>query len=444
MKIRQLNERTNQIQSSNVVNVYESGEKEVFEVRAGRYKVAGSKDHLIKTEVGWKSIKEITDQDRIFVQKCGKAEKNDANRFKKINGRWRSTWQNQVRKSMISEDPKCRQCQSVEGVDIHHIIPVHEAVDLAFDQDNVTLLCKDCHDDMHKKQGWQKNYLKRLYGHTVKVDEIVSRGIEKTYDLEIAGEFPNFLANDIVVHNSRNASSSRAIPTEKMIEWVEADPVIPIHWGGKKKGMQAGAEIAQKAFAEVLWRGALHSVLFFAKAMDKLGLHKQIVNRMLEPWGHINVVVTATSFDNFFTLRCHKDAQPEIQKLAVMMARARRESIPVMMNVDDWHLPYVHETERQSYPIETLKKISTARCCRVSYLTVDGKETTVDKDCDLHDMLLAEKHMSPFEHCARALQFPERSGNFVGWEQYRKTIDGEVYESFDEDILDLFENDYMV
>jgi hypothetical protein len=244
---------------------------------------------------------------------------------------------------------------------------------------------------------------------------------------------------------SRNASSSRAIPIEKMIEWVESDPVIPIHWGAKKKGMQAGNEIEHKSIAQLAWLGAFKTVLSFAKVLDHLGLHKQIVNRIIEPWSHINVILTATEFDNFFWLRCHKDAQPEIQKLAVLMARARRDSVPVSLPEGAWHLPYVLNAEKHLYPIELQLKMSVARCCRVSYLTMEGKPAEPEKDFALHDQLLTDKHMSPFEHCAQATDDANHwYGNFRGWKQYRKTIPNEVFGEFDYSVLDQFEKDYVI
>jgi hypothetical protein len=260
-------------------------------------------------------------------------------------------------------------------------------------------------------------------------------------------KYPRLIHSEALTHRafSRNASSSRAIPIEKMMEWVEADPVMPVHWGSKKRGMQAGEEIANKSLAELCWLGAFKAVLGFAKVMNGLGLHKQIVNRMLEPWSHINVVLTATTFDNFFSLRCHKDAQPEIQKLAVMMARAYRDSKPMVLPEGAWHLPYITTAEHHLYPTDLQLKMSTARCCRVSYLTMEGKPAEPEKDFFLHDQLMVDKHFSPFEHCAQATNDPNfRSGNFHGWVQYRQTLPEHCYEKFDYATLDQFDNDYVI
>lgn len=54
------------------------------------------------------------------------------------------------------------------------------------------------------------------------------------------------------------------------------------------------------------------------------------------------------------------------------------------------------------YGENTIIKIATARCARLSYMTFDG-EIDYEKDIKLHDRLLNDRHHSPFEHCAKAL-----------------------------------------
>lgn len=227
---------------------------------------------------------------------------------------------------------------------------------------------------------------------------------------------------------SRNASSSRAIPVKKLIEQVEGDPAGPIYWGSNKPGMQAGEELTGNdlTMAQVYWEEGRQAALKTARNLADLGVHKQIVNRVLEPYSFISVIVTATEWDNFFALRLHPDAQPEIQDLAGAMIEAYMDSTPVARGVNEWHLPYVSDEEREAHPIELLRKLSTARCARVSYLTHEGKAPEIDKDIILHDRLAESGHWSPFEHQALAMYIPEMSGNFCGWWQYRKTFKDEV------------------
>lgn len=459
MRIRQINEDTGDIQTSNVVNVFESGEKEVLEVVAGDFSVAGSKDHRIFTTEGWKTIGELTTNDYVVVRKFGKRndDRLDPFRLKKIDGVWRSVWQRDMREELRAKDVMCRRCRQREGVEIHHVVPVHEDPSRAFDKTNITLLCDPCHDEAHKKQGWQGGTY--LYGAAAKVERIVSRGIEKTYDLEIAGKYPNFIANGIVVHNSRNSASSRAIPVEKMLKRVEEDPFIPVYWGKNQKGMKADQELTEEEQYRAIesWLYARDCAVKEVKFLLGAGVHKQITNRLLEPWLYHTVIVTATEWDNFFALRCHNDAQPEIRKIAVMMESLYRGSTPRELDYNDWHMPLVTEEERVSgFDYESLepmtlgrtdnieywKRVSAGRCARVSYLTHDGKRDP-QADVELCDKLAKGGHMSPFEHVARPMRPSEAheyggagvgkvltkipfSGNFLGWVQFRKEFANEA------------------
>lgn len=246
--------------------------------------------------------------------------------------------------------------------------------------------------------------------------------------------YPRFIHAEFMTHRvfSRNASSSRAIPFERLVEDVMKDTAMPIEWGKNQKGMQAGESLsdAQIENAKHRWGVARDVAVSQARALHSLGLHKQIVNRILEPFSHINVLVTATDWDNFFHLRRHPDAQPEIHELADKMFEAMEDSIPYVLEEGEWHLPYVTCDERASmeHTLEDLIKTSVARCARVSYLTHDGRTTTLEEDIALYARLVGGDviHASPAEHVASALVNPyERSGNFCGFLQYRKTLPNE-------------------
>lgn len=274
--------------------------------------------------------------------------------------------------------------------------------------------------------------------------------------------YPRFIHAELMTHRvfSRNASSSRAIPVARLIEDLRRDPAMPIFWGSNQPGMQAGAELndddtdpqwrglSARAGAKVLWDRAMESAIEIAEHLINLGLHKQIANRILEPWAHINVVVTATSWENFYTLRRHKDAQPEIKVLADLMWDAHQASAPQKLQPGCWHLPFLDDNDIDVALVidgepayDKLIKISVARCARVSYLTHDGRQTTFEEDLTLYERLLGAQplHASPAEHQAtpdtrvicpmtnepERYEHPELHGNLHGWIQYRKTLAGE-------------------
>lgn len=291
--------------------------------------------------------------------------------------------------------------------------------------------------------------------------------------------YPRFIHSEFMTHRvfSRNASSSRAIPVAKMIEQVRNDPAMPVHWGKNQPGMQAHEELTGSDLEQVqiTWREAALDAADKASYMNSRGAHKQVINRILEPFQWIHVVLTATEFDNWDELRDHTDADPTIHELARQIKIARAGSTPKLLLSGEWHLPYVTDEDYDAVAryrreamgmsdleawddegiTEMLCRVSAARCCRVSYLKHDGHPSTVGDDLLLCDRLAGARpiHASPFEHQAAPmfgvgtgfwtldngarkayLSLPKGashidmdgnvwSGNLNGWIQHRKVIE---------------------
>jgi hypothetical protein len=256
--------------------------------------------------------------------------------------------------------------------------------------------------------------------------------------LEIAG-FPNFLANGVVVHISRNSASSRAIPVKKMIAKVLEDPFVPEQWPVNRPGMQATEYLEDAAAAQerARWLAERDHAVACALRRVERGIHKQIANRLIEPWLWHTVIVTATEWANFFALRCDKDAQPEIRKIALMMRELYDGGQPAELVPGQWHAPLLQEDEL--YALRAAEReglmqaiwwarISCARCARVSYLTHEGVRDP-NEDLALATRLQDSGHNSPFEHAAEAL--PQWGPPFIGnfrapWSQYRKRLPNEA------------------
>ena len=302
MRIRQLNESTQKIETCTVRDCFISGGKEVFEITAGGMSVAGSKDHRILTVDGWKRIEELeVDKDYIITRAFGKLDEdvNDPIRLKKFGDNWKSTWLNQIRQDkLIDQNFSCYDCGTellIAAHDLHHVIPVYMDESKAFDYNNIVALCKDCHQERHRIQGWQGGTY--LYGKPELLQSIKSLGHKETFDLEMDSEYENFIANGIVVHNSRNAASNRAIPTRKIIEQVEKNPFVPTYWCKNQPGMQASEDLTEEDLtrAMVAWDRSMNSAIDYARKLNFAGLHKQIANRVLIPYQYIKVIVTAIS-----------------------------------------------------------------------------------------------------------------------------------------------------
>lgn len=260
-------------------------------------------------------------------------------------------------------------------------------------------------------------------------DSISYAGVRLT-TLEL--RYPRFIHAEFMTHRtfSRNASSSRAIPVLKMLKSIWSDMAMPIHWGANMPGMQAKEELTgwRRKAAICLWTLSGWGVCLFAYLMTKIGLHKQIANRITEPWSHITVLVSATDWTNFFALRRHPDAQPEIRDLADKMLAAMEMSHPTLRKKGEYHLPYLSNFERETMSEMDAISCSIARCARVSYLLHNGAHPSRKADIALAERLIGSdpKHASPTEHQATPSQFVAvRSGNFRGWNQHRKTIKNE-------------------
>lgn len=265
--------------------------------------------------------------------------------------------------------------------------------------------------------------------------------------------YPRYIHSEFMTHRvfSRNASSSRAIPVKRMIEQVQNNPVIPPKVFMNQKGMvgETEADVVTATEFYALWGEAAENACKTAEMMERLGIHKQHVNRILEPFQFIKVIVTATDWYNFFMLRLSPDAQPEIRQLARAiydeMDRYRNKDVGILevsvprkgcpdifarMGADKVHtvvsLPYITDEDIKEIGEEnykTLMKISAARCARVSYNNHDGSKPNIEKDLALYDYLYDGKHMSPMEHtCIRDDDY-RKYANLTGWKSLRYLVE---------------------
>lgn len=290
--------------------------------------------------------------------------------------------------------------------------------------------------------------------------------------------YPRWIHAEVMTHRmfSRNASSSRAVPVAKLIEDILRDPAAPMFWGKNQKGMQAGEEHratiglnkeepsgsrhSATLSREEAWLSAMNDAVSWAKLFATAGYHKQIVNRLLEPFSHITVVISATEWSNFLALRDHPDAEPHIQLLAQRIREAIDGTEARILQPGRWHLPFVSDEEQKGIfdeatvggsagprqyeeALDLARKLSAARCASTSYKTVDGFDMTLERAVALHDKLVSEVplHASPMEHQAQAdrcahhdmsghlPQFhwenPSQHRNFRGFRQYRAMLPGE-------------------
>lgn len=248
-------------------------------------------------------------------------------------------------------------------------------------------------------------------------------------------ELHRFVLPEFNTHRSisRNFQSSRAVPVKQMIEQVRNNPAMPVHWGLNEPGMVANTELTgfELGRAQARWRQAAVNAADMAEDMEFYGAHKQIVNRLLEPFMWTRGVATATLDDwkAFFKLRLHKDAQPEIKALAYEIGQAILNSKTVEKKDGEWHLPYVEDYES----IEDAIQISASCAGQVSYRKLDD---SLEKAKKIYGMLNLPcegvypdnpPHFSPTEHQVKFEygSCKSLSGNFhkQGFIQYRKALE---------------------
>lgn len=344
---------------------------------------------------------------------------------------------------------QCQLTGATEKLDTHHIAPLWFKPELAFDFDNLILVSKSAHMFIHSNnldldfyeyyhsgkdltkfideyKGVKKHSNEinkpcskgnKLVLRYFDIESIVYKGQEETYDLEVSGDYHNFVANGVIVHNSR------AIPHAKMIENLKANPFIPEKWMKAHKGMQGSKYFPKEETNGLrnIWLEGRNEALGTSVYLEKLGVTKQLTNRLLEPFQMYTSLITATEWENFLYLRTSEHAEIHLQELADKVLIALNNSDPVSLLRGEWHLPFSDKMEGLNN--EEKIKVSVARCARVSYLTHDG-EHSIEKDIAMHDKLTKDGHWSPTEHQAYS-EPGSTSGNFRGWKQYRKSFNNE-------------------
>lgn len=302
---------------------------------------------------------------------------------------------------------------------------------------------------------------KELITATIIADSVSQDGTRMT-TMEI--EYPRFILAELNTHRmlSKNSASSRAIPVAAMHKHIQENTAQPVWWGANQPGMQAHKEIegADKSYAQYLWASARDQAILASRQLLEMGLHKQVTNRITEPWMVMKTVISGTEWANFFWLRDHPDAQPEIAELAKKMHQAYKASQPQLLYPGEWHVPYVttyrdartkelHYLDHNSKYItyDEARIISASCCAQVSYRKNDD---TLEKAQKIYQQLIESEpaHASPVEHQATPMNVatmcryePDTwepgvthvsansdlwSGNLRSWIQHRKLIPKEA------------------
>lgn len=269
-------------------------------------------------------------------------------------------------------------------------------------------------------------------------DSISLDGVRVT---TIEATFPRFILAEINTHRvfSRNSASSRAIPPERIIERIWADPFIPETFNQRVKGMGVGKKLDEKAQAKCIdaWITARDASIRSAHELIRADVDKSRINRLLEPWMWHTAIITSTEWENFFALRCPDGdkidfdfpAQPEFQQIAILMRAAMDVGSATVLQDGEWHRPMVDvnvdgdeiykafKGENDAFYTDALNRLASRRLARVSFDKHTEAEL-VAASIDKAGQLVGSGHFSPTEHVCRPLteediRDPERGAKIM-------------------------------
>jgi hypothetical protein len=282
---------------------------------------------------------------------------------------------------------------------------------------------------------------------TIIADSVSAAGVRNT---TFQVEAPRFILAEINTHRvlAKSAASSRAIPVKRRIEMVQNDPFVPHVFGKNRPGMQATEQLDEysNALALDVWYKGIEYAIEIATSLDFIGTHKQLANRVLEPYCFYSGVMSGTEWDNFWHLRIHPDAQPEFDELAKKMKSVLDASVPQR---SQHHLPYTDDC--RDLPLAERFMISSARCARVSYKSFEtGLNSLPKDDIELCEKLITSGHLSPFDHAATADDVyyddyqmgrlwcaPKQHRHLYGWIPYRVQVEARMGRKCKRDSHDL-------
>jgi len=261
---------------------------------------------------------------------------------------------------------------------------------------------------------------------TVLADSIAKNGCRLTTLL--FHRFPKVLLAELNTHAlvRRSVASARAIPVKKYVEMVRKDPYIP-QWTSAQSGMTGGDNLSsdEKNYLTTIYLQEMDRACQMALRMHyDLKVAKQDANRLLDQYVRVPVVATSTDWGTVFVLRDSHLAQPEFAAQAHGARIAMAHSIPVELQLTDWHIAWAHKAD-EGLELNDLLSLNAARSARTSYNNQDGP-ITLDKANEMSHNLEKDGHTVPFEHAAKPSKNADRFGTYRGWLSHRWFIENGI------------------
>ena len=199
----------------------------------------------------------------------------------------------------------CAICGKTDGVEVHHI-DENRSNNLP---SNLITLCESCHQRVHSRN------LQTIYQ-----DEIVSiedAGEQIVYDISMASEHHNFVANGIVVHNCNYSKG----------KFGSELTFIRPYWDDRS----IRAEMIR---LRACWQEACLNAEWSYKKMIDAGCTPEAARAVLPNCLKTEIVMTANlrEWRHFFKLRCAPAAHPDMRIIANMLLTAFKDVVPVVFD----------------------------------------------------------------------------------------------------------------
>lgn len=240
------------------------------------------------------------------------------------------------------DDHRCRLCGTQGGkLTLHHVLPVWARPDLAAEFDNLATLCRACHRSANTRELEYVERLGRSLGEipvgakppkarrilipkAVRIVSVAYAGEEMTYDIEMEGPNPNFVANGIITHNSQ---LSQRYVDESDIGFVlppEIDADTPEY-----EAWTAGCAASLEAYRALL-TGLTEKVGDSGPATMRKKRARQAARAVLPNCAETKIVVTgnARALRHFCEMRGAPGADLEIRRLAGALLRVLHAESP--------------------------------------------------------------------------------------------------------------------
>jgi thymidylate synthase ThyX len=269
MRLRMCNEETGAIEHTRINDIWDSGIKPVYRVTLQNgFSIKMTADHRCLTSDGWSTLKEATNltvEDDLVV------------------------WDKSSPAFCVDES----SCQLIGG----------ELSRLSFLGSN--------------------EYATKSFSRIFNIEYV---GEERTYDLEVAGPYHNFVANGFVVHNSYNEISYRYV--EVTDEFYIPEKVRAQDTKNKQSSVAGSFTAEQNSEGQSLIESAYMEA--YEKRLLEMGVARELA-RIVLPVGmytQFYVAYNARSLMNFIRLRTGEGAQSEIRQYAEAMNQIFRDRMP--------------------------------------------------------------------------------------------------------------------